>query len=260
MNDRARAALSKANPPRPIPPVGAEHPAWPHGFGRCHCGCGGTTNTAPQSIKRTGQVKGEHFKWLQGHDKKSERVSLSCKHCSQPFLVLKHQAETKKFCSLACRNAGHTVPEHGRRKSIEVTKRRTGKANPAYKHGGRAGYRDREGERRFQSGQSSCQHPKCKGGAHTLHQHHVVYKQHVRAEGGDIWDGRNAIALCNSCHTSHHQRGRPLPVSAFRPENLEFAVELLGVDRAAAYIERRYRIDDTQGVEAWVARLERDYE
>jgi len=39
----------------------------------CQCGCGGTTNTAPQDIARRGLKKGEHFRFIQGHGRWNSR-------------------------------------------------------------------------------------------------------------------------------------------------------------------------------------------
>jgi hypothetical protein len=37
------------------------------GVGLCHCGCGKTTNTAPQAIKKLGMTKGQPYKFVLGH-------------------------------------------------------------------------------------------------------------------------------------------------------------------------------------------------
>jgi 5-methylcytosine-specific restriction endonuclease McrA len=74
--------------------------------------------------------------------------------------------------------------------------------------------------------------------------HHVVTRNHVEREGGDVWDSRNAMCLCSggpsSCHESHHSRQRPIPLSAVPDAASEFADELLGRDRADAYWDRYY--------------------
>lgn len=232
---RGNQFLSKACPPRP-------DAAWPFGYGKCHCGCGLTTNTAPQKIKRSGMEKGEHYKWIVGHKKPSPLITLTCKFCGKVWEQKECDAAygKRKYCSVACRNAAPKLTDEGRRAVREKNRNRRGKDNPNYKNGSRVGYRDREGERRFLSGQSSCQHPSCDGVERSLHQHHVVYRQHVKREGGDIWDPRNAIALCVRCHMTHHRRSNPLPIAALRRENIEFAEELFGKDAAGEYLLRRY--------------------
>lgn len=77
------------------------------------------------------------------------------------------------------------------------------------------------------------------GGRIGLVLHHVVYRQHVRARGGDEWDPRNALALCDPCHAAHHRRGRVLPVSLLPAAALIFASELLG-EAAENYLARYY--------------------
>jgi 5-methylcytosine-specific restriction endonuclease McrA len=72
------------------------------------------------------------------------------------------------------------------------------------------------------------------------HAHHVVTQQHIRQAGGDVWDPRNAMRVCTPCHDAHHNRSRPIPLSAVPTEALQFAHELLGHDGADAYFDRYY--------------------
>jgi 5-methylcytosine-specific restriction endonuclease McrA len=72
------------------------------------------------------------------------------------------------------------------------------------------------------------------------HAHHVVTQQHIRRAGGDVWDPRNAMRVCASCHDAHHNRSRPISGLKVPVEAAEFAIELLGRDRAEAYFERYY--------------------
>lgn len=116
---------------------------------------------------------------------------------------------------------------------------RQGAGNPSYKDGARVG--ERAGKTRFKSGQLRCQAPGCFKRGH--HEHHVVYQQEVARRGGDEWDSDNALRLCHSCHSSHHRRGRILPVSILRDENIKFAFTLLGAF-AYDYLRRRYIEDD----------------
>lgn len=96
----------------------------------------------------------------------------------------------------------------------------------------------------YASASTLCQHPACAGESVVLAQHHVVYEQKVRREGGAVWDPRNALTLCDLCHTSHHRRGsKVVPLSALTDGNYAFAVELLGA-AAFDYLRRRYVGDD----------------
>lgn len=76
------------------------------------------------------------------------------------------------------------------------------------------------------------------------HQHHVVYRQEVRREGGDELDPRNALTLCTRHHDRHHTRQEPVSLLVLRDENYAFARELLGSARAYEYLRRRYAHED----------------
>ena len=156
-------------------------------------------------------------------------------------------AKGAKYCSRSCWRQDETSRVASmkamRERSAEVNRQRTGAANPNYRHGQRADVNIRGGRRRFVSGQVGCAHPGCLKRSHVEHEHHVVYEQHVRANGGDRWDPRNALRLCVSCHSSHHHRGRVLPLVALRDANLQFAFELLGAG-AYDYLRRYYRGPD----------------
>lgn len=77
-----------------------------------------------------------------------------------------------------------------------------------------------------------------------LVRHHVVEEQDVRRYGGDPWDLRNAMELgryCR-CHADHHApngRGK-LPLARVPRAAVEFAVLLVGEDRAVNYLRRHY--------------------
>ena len=90
-----------------------------------------------------------------------------------------------------------------------------------------------------------CENPVCPGPGGLLALHHVVYRQHVRAEGGDQWDPANAMTLCTACHLGHHQRNRILPANYLPKSALRFAVELLGEGAAFEYFRRRYGVSTT---------------
>lgn len=75
--------------------------------------------------------------------------------------------------------------------------------------------------------------------------HHVVLKQHVSREHGDVWDPLNALSVCRSHHDRHHGAERwRIPTGCLRNENILFAVNLLGADRALFYLRHRY--DDSE--------------
>ena len=164
-------------------------------------------------------------------------VERLCANCGRPFRVQERftrKSKRGRFCSRACANGPRSTTDGKRRKYVG----------------------SRSGQSRFRSGQDRCVHPDCNDPAHPAqHEHHVVYEQHVRSEGGDVFDPRNALRLCVSCHSSHHRRGRRVvPLAALRDENYEFAFELLG--RAAEiYLRRRYAGEDPR-LALWVRRAE----
>ncbi len=102
--------------------------------------------------------------------------------------------------------------------------------------------------------QRRCRVPGCaeKG---RVHQHHVVYRQEVRREGGDELDQRNALTLCTRHHDRHHNRQEPIPLRVLRDENFAFAKDLLGAARAHEYLRRRYAGQDPRlpALLRWVA-------
>lgn len=96
-----------------------------------------------------------------------------------------------------------------------------------------------------------------RGDARGLVLHHVVYRQHVRAKGGDEWDPRNALPLCGPCHSAHHARRRVLPIALLPAGALAFARELLGA-AVENYLVRYYegpatgaRVDHQLGGKAY---------
>lgn len=78
-----------------------------------------------------------------------------------------------------------------------------------------------------------------------VRRHHVIREQHVRAEGGDIYDTRNSMwvgveGLTCDCHEKHHNASRRIPARLIPAQALSFAIALMGVDQAHAYFEREY--------------------
>lgn len=117
--------------------------------------------------------------------------------------------------------------------------------------------------KRFDSGQFMCQAPWCTNKKD--HDHHVVYKQHVKKLGGDVNDPRNALGVCtrlapgtdhdNRCHQRHHGAVRRLPTECLRDENIEFAFDLMGL-AADNYFDRYYTGADERVAAACQALLD----
>lgn len=163
-------------------------------------------------------------------------IVKSCTVCGTEFIVPANESLTRKTCSRAC----SALAKRGK------LAERKGAANPAYRSGARSGINDRQGQRRWRSAlQEVCTAPGCTtptGNRLPLFLHHVCYRQHVVRAGGDIWDPRNAMTICNACHASHHKRGRVLLVTSLPDSAIEFGFELFG-DAALDYF-RRYYVDD----------------
>lgn len=173
------------------------------------------------------------------------------RRCQNPSCGVEFEVHTSdvargggKFCSRTCfLVVGPKRSDAGTEAVRKQMLDRKGAKNPNYRGGARAGVRNRAGEKRWRSVLAArCVVPGCPSEG-KLVLHHVVYEQHVRREHGDVWDPGNALTLCPSCHSSHHRRGRVLPISVLRIENVKFAAELLGGDRAQDYLCRYYRDD-----------------
>jgi 5-methylcytosine-specific restriction endonuclease McrA len=87
--------------------------------------------------------------------------------------------------------------------------------------------------------QLACMNPACPRPSAPWNAHHVVYAQHVRLEGGDEWDVRNAMRLCTDCHDRHHSGARRLAADVLPPAAVAFAHALLG-ERAIDYLRTYY--------------------
>jgi hypothetical protein len=173
------------------------------------------------------------------------RKKVTCAHCGKEFELSQGRlARNARYCSRACWREGYVPSEQTRQVVAQKMRARKGKANPNYKHGGRAGARSRDGERRFLDEHRGCRNPDCDRGVQQIDQHHAVYRQEVVRMGGDPWDQRDALALCKRCHSGHHSRGSVLPLAVLRDENFIFAAELLGGPVAYEYLRRRYSGDD----------------
>lgn len=76
-----------------------------------------------------------------------------------------------------------------------------------------------------------------------VHDHHVIYEQHVVRAGGDPGDPDNALGVCFDDHGTHHKQIKKLPISCLHDRNLNFAYRLFGLS-ASDYLRRRYAGDD----------------
>lgn len=83
----------------------------------------------------------------------------------------------------------------------------------------------------------------CGCGQRSVHDHHVVYEQHVERAGGDVKDRRNLVPVAFNCHGAHHGRSRPLELAVLPDSCFVFAGELLGA-AGFDYLRRRYSGED----------------
>jgi ribosomal protein S27AE len=179
------------------------------------CARCGESFTAPRRQKFCGRVCAAR---AQSEKNRIKRIKRICKVCGSTFMERPKAKRTT--CSAACTNAARALAK-------------VGTDNPNADS-------DTEARDRWVAAKKRrCE--KC--GAPATHQHHVVYQQHVRLRGGDIYDPRNSFSLCFSCHNYHHNGlDKRLAVSDLNPENIEFAVELLGA-AAVDYFPRYYDND-----------------
>jgi hypothetical protein len=72
--------------------------------------------------------------------------------------------------------------------------------------------------------------------------HHLVLKQHIKKEGGDVWDFRNAlpVGVACFCHADHHAAMHRIPRALVPESAIAFAEELFGAERAELYWSRYY--------------------
>jgi 5-methylcytosine-specific restriction endonuclease McrA len=166
------------------------------------------------------------------------KILLTCEICHHSWTVLASQSKNRRTCSIAC------AAELKRRRGGDARK---GEKNPNWRGGSRKDVRDRAGERLWYANPGtacvSCGALWGDRAERALNRHHAVYRQHVRREGGDEWDARNAVTLCTSCHSSHHHRGRVLPLVLLPDSVYAFACELMGA-AAYDYLRRRYAGED----------------
>lgn len=172
-------------------------------------------------------------------------VTVACHACGAPYDVPPYLVSRARACSREC----------ARVLRQRANANRSGSANPNWRGGSRAGVRNRAGESRwYDVAHGHCAVCGGEGGQRGITLHHVVYRQHVAKEGGDIWDPRNAMPLCDSDHLSHHRRGRIIAVDLLPDTALVFAAELFGGPRAVDYFRRYYAGDDRR-----LNELERKY-
>ncbi len=95
----------------------------------------------------------------------------------------------------------------------------------------------------------------CGCGKRAVHQHHVIYQQHLRQHGGDDKDRRNLVPMAHRCHGTHHSGAHRLSLTRLPDSVFVFAEELLGPGGAYEYLRRRYANDDWR-LEELLARSE----
>jgi hypothetical protein len=200
------------------------------------------------------------------------KVERTCEQCGEAFVLAGHLAAKPgwgRFCQRECYNAwqrsrklarlaaspceqcGGAKPEaraHQKACSPECAnalkaRAKQGERNPNWK--------PQTDEGRWRSGLAgACVKCGAKGGSGRwgrLHLHHVVYEQHVRANGGDPYDPDNSLTLCVRCHASHHKSSvnrEHLPLAVLRDENFDYAARLYGTLAAFDYLRRRYAGED----------------
>lgn len=90
--------------------------------------------------------------------------------------------------------------------------------------------------------QRCCQNPDCEAPmAHPWDPHHVIYEQELDRRGEPLFDPRNVLRLCRSCHFRHHQGIAPISIANLTSANLAYAREVLGTF-AMDYLNRRYPV------------------
>lgn len=80
-----------------------------------------------------------------------------------------------------------------------------------------------------------------------LERHHVIYEQHLRAEGHEdlLWDLRNSMLLLPAHHRNHHLAAKQIRRARIPAAAVEFAVERFGADIADRYLSRYYAAEET---------------
>lgn len=87
------------------------------------------------------------------------------------------------------------------------------------------------------------------------HPHHVIYRQELERLGLSVallWDPRNCLRLCPDCHMNHHNRSKPVKLTALRDANYAFAFEVMGA-LAVDYLRQKYDGEDPR-LDAWAAK------
>jgi hypothetical protein len=82
----------------------------------------------------------------------------------------------------------------------------------------------------------------CGCGARAVHDHHVVFAQHLLPS--ERLDRRNLVPMALVCHGAHHSGSRRLSLHVLPGPVFEFAAAALGRERAYNYLRRRYDGND----------------
>jgi hypothetical protein len=70
--------------------------------------------------------------------------------------------------------------------------------------------------------------------------HHVVYGKHLERLGAPYYHPSNALRVTIETHANHHNCSRKIRTIELRACNIDYALELMGVERAVAYLRRYY--------------------
>lgn len=70
--------------------------------------------------------------------------------------------------------------------------------------------------------------------------HHVIERQYLRINGFFQWDPADALRVCDNCHRPHTLRVKPIPLTALTDRNIDYAIDLLGAEKAVAYLHDNY--------------------
>lgn len=181
---------------------------------------------------------------------------VPCEVCGTKVYVAAHRARDRRFCSRRCMGVAlrkrrtcavcaDSFESAYPRKTCSAKcanelkgRSKAGAQNPNYTDGRTASL-----EVWLSTREANCR--RCPTRLGRVDLHHVVYEQHVRRAGGDVYDPRNGLTLCGVCHATHHgqlDRGK-VALSVLRDENYDFAFELLG-PAAYDYLRRHYSGED----------------
>lgn len=165
-----------------------------------------------------------------GPQHKRQGEERACLTCGTAFYAKRGEINRGggKYCSPSCYFAGRDPKAAADRKREKMRRQgRSGKRNPNFKHGRRAGAQIR-GFTLAAKGERVCR--SC--GAEARHAHHAVPRSLATAGRRDL---RNCLPLCARCHGRWH-RGIPMPRSVFTADEWAFVSALA----TPTWLDRRY--------------------